>query len=215
MSWSSGKDSAMALHLLRESGAVEVVGLLVTCNASTDRVSIHGVRRELVRAQAGRLGLPLLEVDLPSPCSNEVYERTMSHRLEAEAAKGVASIAFGDLFLEDVRAYREAQLKAVGMTAAFPLWGRPTGELARDQIRVGIRAIVTCVDPKAASPEFAGRHFDSPLLAELGPAVDPCGENGEFHTFVWDSPDFSSPIPVTAGERVKRDGFVFADLLPG
>lgn len=214
MSWSSGKDCAMALHLLLKSGEVEVVGLLVTYNAEADRVSIHGVRRELVRAQAGRLGLPLLEVALPSPCPNKVYERTMSRRLEVEAAKGVASVAFGDLFLKDVRVYREAQLKAAGMTAVFPLWGRHTGDLAREQLRVGIRAIVTCVDPRAVSPELAGRHFDSSLLAEVGPAVDPCGENGEFHTFVWDAPDFSSPIPVTVGERVDREGFCFADLLP-
>ena len=214
MSWSSGKDSALALHEVRRSGDVEVSRLLVTMNASADRVAMHAVRRTLLEAQAAALGLPLHLVQLPWPCPNSEYERLMTSAVEAARADGATAIVFGDLFLRDIRAYREQQLDGTGLTPLFPLWERPTDELANRMIDVGIDAVVTCVDPKPLDPSFAGRSFDASFLADLPSAVDPCGENGEFHTFVRDAPGFSGPIAAEVGEVVERDGFVFCDVLP-
>ena len=213
MSWSSGKDSALALATALQSGT-DVVRLLVTFNESADRVAMHAVRRELVLAQAERLGIPVHSVDLPSPCSNAEYEARMADALVAARLDGVDEVVFGDLFLEDVRAYRESAMAGTGMLPRFPLWGRPTSALAREMVDVGIRAVVTCVDPRQLDASFAGRAFDPDFLDDLPPSVDPCGERGEFHTFVWDAPGFSAPIDVTVGEVVERDGFVFADVLP-
>lgn len=215
MSWSSGKDSALALHETLAAGDVEVVGLLTTVNSTADRVAMHAVRRTLLEQQAAALGLPLHVVDLPWPCPNEVYEERMAAALRAAQSDGVTHVVFGDLFLEDIRAYREQALEGTGITPLFPLWGRPTEALADHMVATGIRAFLTCVDPRQAPRELAGRPFDAALLAALPSTVDPCGENGEFHTFVWSSPGFAAPIPVRVGEVVERDGFVFADLLPG
>jgi uncharacterized protein (TIGR00290 family) len=212
MSWSSGKDSAMALHVARAEG-VDVVGLLTTVNANADRVAMHAVRRELLEAQARAVGLPLHVVEIPSPCPNDVYEAAMAGAVARARADGVGEMVFGDLFLADIRAYRESMLDGTGIAPRFPLWQRPTAALARDMLDVGIRAVVTCVDPKQAPRELAGRAFDADFLASLPGGVDPCGENGEFHTFVSDGPGFGSPIPVATGEIVERDGFVFADVL--
>jgi uncharacterized protein (TIGR00290 family) len=214
MAWSSGKDSAFALHLLRQNTEVEVCGLLTTVNDTHGRVAMHAVRRELLQAQADAVGLPLIEVPIPYPCPNDVYEAAMAKALGWARAQAVAGVAFGDLFLPDVRAYREQQMASTGLSCHFPLWGRPTDALAREMIAAGFRARLTCVDPKALEGSFAGREFDEALLGELPAAVDPCGENGEFHTFVWDGPLFGNPIEVRLGEVVSRDGFVFADLLP-
>ena len=214
LSWSSGKDAAWALHTLRRAGAVEVVGLLTTLNAKFDRVAMHAVRRTLLEAQAEAASLPLLAVPLPWPCSNAEYEAALARALaEARERWGVTHIAFGDLFLEEVRAYRERQLEGTGLTPLFPLWGRPTRALAQEMIAGGLEARLTCVDPKRLPVEFAGRAFDAALLQDLPPDADPCGEAGEFHTFAHAGPMFSHPIPITAGEIVTRDGFVFADLL--
>lgn len=214
LSWSSGKDSAWSLHELRRDAEIEVVGLITTINASADRVAMHAVRSELLRAQATAAGLPLWEVPIPSPCSNEQYEAAMGALVGRAVASGVEAFAFGDLFLEDIRAYRERQLAASGLALHFPLWGRDTAELAREMIAGGLRASLTCVDPRALDARFAGREFDDALLAELPPSCDPCGEHGEFHTFAYAGPMFASPIDVVAGVTVERDGFVFADLLP-
>lgn len=215
LSWSSGKDSAWALHLLRRRGDVEVVGLVTTFNAAFGRVAMHGVREELVRGQAAAAGLPLWPVPLPWPCSNENYEALMRGVVETARADGVTVFAFGDLFLADIRAYRERQLAGTGLAPLFPVWDAPeeTPALARAMIAGGLRATLTCVDPKQLSPAFAGREFDAQLLADLPPGVDPCGECGEFHTFCHAGPMFSRPIPVRVGETVLRDGFQFADLL--
>ena len=213
MSWSSGKDSALALATARLAGA-DVVRLLVTFNEAADRVAMHAVRRELVAAQAERLGIPVLAVDLPSPCSNSEYEERMADALAAARQDGVDEVVFGDLFLEDVRAYRETAMAGTGIMPRFPLWGRPTNDLAREMVDVGIRAVVTCVDPRQLDASFVGRSFDRDFLDALPPGVDPCGERGEFHTFVWDAPGFSAPIDVEVGEIVERDGFVFADVRP-
>lgn len=213
MSWSSGKDSALALAAARRSGT-EVVRLLVTFNRDADRVAMHAVRRELVAAQAERLGIPVFAVDLPSPCSNAQYEASMTEALTVARNDDVGEMVFGDLFLEDVRAYREAAMEGTGITPSFPLWGRPTSDLAREMVEVGIEAVVTCVDPRQLDASFAGRRFDSDFLRDLPPHVDPCGERGEFHTFVWDAPGYSAPIEVTVGDVVERDGFVFADVVP-
>jgi diphthamide synthase (EF-2-diphthine--ammonia ligase) len=175
---------------------------------------MHAVRTELLRSQAAAAGLPLWEVPIPSPCPNEAYEAAMAEAMTRAKADGIATVAFGDLFLEDIRAYREERLRAAGMTPAFPLWGLPTGALARDMIAGGLRARLTCVDPRHLPRDFAGRQFDASLLADLPAAVDPCGERGEFHTFAFDGPMFRSPVIVKLGEIVERDGFVFADLLP-
>ena len=212
MSWSSGKDSALALHEVREAGDVEVTGLLVTMNASADRVAMHDVRRTLVAAQADALGLPVHFVSLPWPCPNEDYERLMGAACAAALADGATALVFGDLFLEDIRTYREQQLAGTGLTPLFPLWQRPTPQLAQRMIEVGIDAVVTCVDSRALDASFAGRSFDADFLADLPDGVDPCGENGEFHTLVVSSPDFATPLDVEVGEVVERDGFVFADV---
>lgn len=214
MSWSSGKDSTLALAVAREDLDVDVVALLTTVNESADRVAMHAVRRTLLQAQADRLGLTLVTVDLPSPCPNEVYEQRMTDAVAKAQADGITEIVFGDLYLADIRAYRETMLSGTGIAPIFPIWERPTAALARDMIDRGVRAIITCVDPRVMPREFAGRAFDASFLADLPSHVDPCGENGEFHSFVWDGPGFSSPIDVTTGEIVERDGFVFADVLP-
>ncbi len=214
LAWSSGKDSAWALHVLRQTPDVEVVGLLTSFNARFQRVSMHAVRQELAEAQAEAAGLPLLPVRLPDPCPNPTYQAAMARARAAARAEGVEAVAFGDLFLEDVREYRESQMRDTGLRALFPLWGRPTATLAQEMQAGGLRAFLTCVDPRALSPSFAGRRFDRALLEELPATVDPCGENGEFHTFAWDGPMFRRPVPVEPGETVERDGFVFTDLFP-
>jgi uncharacterized protein (TIGR00290 family) len=214
MSWSSGKDSTFALHAARQDDAVEVVGLLVTFNGEADRVAMHAVRRVLVEAQADRLGLPLHAVELPSPCSNVVYEQQMAAAVATALDLGVDHFVFGDLFLADVRAYREEMLEHTGVAPVFPLWGQPTDVLARQMLAAGVRAVLTCVDPRQLPGEFAGRAFDEQLLVDLPDGVDPCGERGEFHTFVWDGPGFSAPIDIELGEVVERDGFVFCDVTP-
>jgi uncharacterized protein (TIGR00290 family) len=214
LSWSSGKDSAWALHVLRQRAEVDVVGLLTTVNEAHDRVAMHAVRSELLRAQGKAARLPVWSVPIPSPCSNAQYEEAMGKALARAKAEGIEVIAFGDLFLEDIRRYREEKLAGTGMTPIFPLWSIPTGELARAMIAGGLRARITCVDPKQLAADFAGRDFDSALLAELPASVDPCGEKGEFHTFAFEGPMFERPIPIRSGEVVTRDGFVFADVLP-
>ena len=213
LSWSSGKDSAWALHVLRSRGEVEIVGLLTTINGVAGRVAMHAVRESLLEAQAAAAGVPLVKVFIPSPCTNEEYETWMGEAMSVAQALGVRYVAFGDLFLEDVRQYREGKLAGTGIEPLFPLWGLETATLARTMIDAGLRAYLTCVDPKQLAPSFAGRVFDADLLAELPPGVDPCGERGEFHTFACAGPMFRSPIAVTPGEVVERDGFVFADLV--
>ena len=213
MAWSSGKDSAWALHRLRAE--TEVVALLTTFNRAFDRVAMHGVRRELVEAQADAVGLPLIDVPLPWPCANEDYEAAMAAALaRAKAEYAVTHVAFGDLFLEDVRRYRESRMQGTGLEPLFPLWRLPTESLARDMVREGLQARITCVDPRRLDPAFAGRAFGHDFLDELPEDVDPCGEHGEFHSFVHAGPMFSGPIPVKPGPVVTRDGFVFADLVP-
>ncbi|HYL75708.1 MAG TPA: ATP-binding protein [Bryobacteraceae bacterium] len=214
LSWSSGKDSAWSLHLLRQDPAIEIVALITTLNEQFDRVAMHAVRRELLQSQAESAGLPLWTVPLPWPCSNQQYEARMRDLCARAVMEGVQAVAFGDLFLADIRAYREKQLAGTGLDPMFPVWHLPTRELAANMIAAGLRAKITCVDPKSLSREFAGRDFDSRFLAELPSTVDPCGENGEFHTFVYDGPMFRRPIPIEIGEVVDRDGFVFADLTP-
>jgi uncharacterized protein (TIGR00290 family) len=214
LSWSSGKDSAWALHLLRSEGRYEVAGLLTTFNSAFDRVAMHSTRRELVEAQARAAGLPLIAVQLPWPCSNAEYERIMAGVCADAVSQGITGIAFGDLFLADIRAYRERQLHGTGLEPIFPVWQIPTDQLARDMIKEGLRAKLVCVDPRRLAAEFAGRDFDSKLLADLPAKVDPCGENGEFHSFVYAGPMFSAEILVATGERVERDGFCFCDVLP-
>ncbi len=213
LSWSSGKDSAWALHILKQQGEVEIVGLLTTINEGFDRVAMHAVRVELLEDQATALGLPLWRIPIPWPCSNEQYEAAMSRAIERAKHAGVSLIAFGDLFLEDIRRYRIEKLAGSGLTPVFPVWGLRTDVLARDMVADGLRARLTCVDPQKLPPSFAGREFDATLLAELPPSVDPCGERGEFHTFAYDGPMFDRPVPLRAGEVVEREGFVFADLL--
>ncbi len=214
LAWSSGKDSLWALHLARESGEVAVVGLLATITDPYRRVSMHGVRESLVEAQAAALGLPLHVVRIPSPCSHDEYEAQMARAMEEARQSGVTHVVFGDVRLADVRAYREERLGSVGMEAAFPLWGRDTRALAEEIIAGGVRAVVSCLDPRKTPRDLAGREFDRELLRQLPDEVDPCGENGEFHTFAWDGPGFAAPIAVEVGETVERDGFVFTDVLP-
>ena len=214
LSWSSGKDSAWSLHVLRARGDIEVTGLLTTVNEAYARVAMHAVRVELLEAQAAAAGLPLWQIPLPNPCSNELYEAAMRGAVERARAEEIAAFAFGDLFLEEVRAYREERLNGSGLSPVFPIWQRPTRELAREMIAAGLRARVTCVDPKQLPASFAGREFDEAFLADLPPGVDPCGERGEFHTFAYDGPMFSRPVPIRSGEIVERGGFVFADLIP-
>lgn len=214
VSWSGGKDSAWMLHLLRKQPEIQVAGLLTTVNAAHDRVSIHGTRRALLDAQAASLNLPLWPVMLPNPCSNQDYEEAMRKVISRAKSEGIESIAFGDLFLEDVRVYRTSRLSGTGIAPLFPLWQKPTHTLGRQMISEGLRAKVVTVDPRLLSPSFAGREYDLDLLAELPATVDPCGENGEFHTYVYSGPMFSSPIPLTLGETVEKEGFIYKDLFP-
>jgi len=210
LSWSSGKDSAWALHTLRRDPRYEVVGLVTTINRAFDRVAMHAVRTELLRLQADAVGVPLRLIEIPSPCSNEEYESAMGACVARAVAEGVDCFAFGDLFLEDIRAYREQKLAGTGITPIFPIWGIETSRLARDMIAGGLRARITCIDPRVMPREFAGRDFD----LSLPEGVDPCGERGEFHTFAYDGPMFHAPVAIESGEVVERDGFVFADILP-
>ena len=214
LSWSSGKDSAWTLHLLRKRPDIEVVALLTTFNSVADRVAMHAVRRALVEAQAERTGIPLWAVELPYPCSNPEYEERMRVVCQRATAEGIAAVAFGDLFLQEIRDYRVRQLRGNGLEPLFPVWQIPTGQMGRDMIAAGVKAKITCVDPSKLAKSFAGHDYDLSLLQALPPGIDPCGENGEFHTFVYESPVFSRPIGVRRGEVVERDGFVFADLLP-
>jgi len=214
LSWSSGKDSAYALHRLRQQGRYEVVRLLTTVSSAFDRVSMHGVRETVLDAQAEAVGLPLEKVRIPYPCPNETYERAMRGVLERATAEGVRAVVFGDLFLEDIRAYREERLRPAGFEAVFPLWGEPTDALAREMIANGVRAHVCALDPKHLPRSFAGRRFDASFLADLPAGVDPCGERGEFHTCATDGPAFRHPVRAHVGETVERDGFVFTDLVP-
>lgn len=214
VAWSSGKDSAWTLHTVRQRGDYEIVALLTTVNRTHGRVAMHAVRESLVDAQASAAGLELVKVPIPASCTNAVYEQAMAEAMERARAEGVYHIVFGDLFLEDIREYRERHLAACGMTAVFPLWGRDTKELACEMVCGGLTAWLTCVDPRQLDPSFAGRRFDARLLEDLPTSVDPCGERGEFHTFADAGPMFRQPIPVERGEIVERDGFVFADLVP-
>ena len=214
MSWSSGKDSALALHVARTELELDVRALLVTVNADAGRIAMHAVRRSLLDAQADRLGIPVHIVEIPAHCPNELYEARMAAATATAVADGVEHVVFGDLFLADVRSYREGHLAGTGIAPVFPLWHRPTDALAGDMLAAGVRAVLTCVDPTVLAPEFAGRMFDAALLADLPDGVDPCGERGEFHTFVFDAPGFRAPIDVEIGERVERDGFVFCDVVP-
>jgi uncharacterized protein (TIGR00290 family) len=213
VSWSSGKDSAWLVHVLRQTTDVEIGGLLTTVNEAADRVAMHAVRTELLQAQAGALGLPLRTVFIPSPCPNEVYERAMAAAVAAALADGFTHVAFGDLFLDDVRRYREEKLAGSGLTPLFPVFGADTIALARDMIASGLAARITCVNPAVLDRSFAGREFDAALIRDLPSTVDPCGERGEFHTFAYAGPMFSQPIPIASGVVVERDGFVFADLV--
>ena len=214
VSWSTGKDSAWTLHLLRRDAIGRPAALLTTVNEAFDRVAMHAVRADVLRAQADAAGLPLITIPLPWPCSNAVYEERLAHAVRAAVADGFTHVAFGDLFLRDIRHYREERLAASGLTPIFPLWDRPTDALAREMIDGGLRATLTSVDPRVLPASFAGRAFDEALLRDLPPGVDPCGENGEFHTCVTAGPMFAHPIAVTSGAVVERDGFVFADVVP-
>jgi uncharacterized protein (TIGR00290 family) len=215
LAWSSGKDSAWALHTIRQRGGFEVVALLTTINRTHQRVAMHAVRQVLVEMQAAAAGLPLVKVPIPSPCPNETYEEAMSVAMAQARHESVRHIVFGDLFLEDIRAYREKHLAAGGMTPIFPLWRKDTRRLAEEMLSGGLSAFLTCVDPRKLDRKFAGRRFDANFLRDLPSTVDPCGENGEFHTFANAGPMFSREIPVSLGEIVERAGFVFADLLLG
>ena len=214
LSWSSGKDSAWVMQVLREDPDVDIVGLLTTVNTTHGRVAMHSTRKTILEAQAQAAGLPLHIIPLPWPCPNELYERAMRAAIESALKSGVTHIAFGDLFLEDIRAYRTKQLQGSGLEPLFPIWHEPTEPLARRMIDAGMEAFVTCVDPKKLSPSFAGRKFDHAFLDDLPKGVDPCGENGEFHTCVLAGPMFGRPVPAVLGEVVERDGFYFADLVP-
>lgn len=212
LAWSGGKDSALALRRLQRSGAWRVETLLTTVTEDYDRVSMHGVRSELLEAQAASLGLPLVRVYIPAGSSNETYDERMLSALTPCKARGIDHVAFGDIFLQDVRRYREERLAEVAMQGVFPLWGLDTGRLAHDFVHEGFRAVITCVDLRVLDSSFAGREFDEGFLGDLPPSLDPCGENGEFHSFVYDGPDFRFPLAVEVGDRVERAGFLFADL---
>jgi uncharacterized protein (TIGR00290 family) len=212
LSWSSGKDSAWTLHTLRQQG-VEVSVLLTTVNETFGRVAMHAVRRELLEAQAEAAGIPLMVIDLPWPCSNEVYEARMAVAVEQLVTDGFAQVAFGDLCLQDVREYREKRLEGTGLKPIFPLWDIPTDVLANRMLQGGVKTCITCIDPRKLPANVAGRIWNKDLIAEFPAGTDPCGENGEFHTFVFDGPMFERPIEIAIGEVVERDGFVFADVL--
>ncbi len=213
LSWSSGKDSAWSLQVLRSDPRYEVVALLTTITRQFDRVAMHGVRRELLEAQAAAATVPLWKLEIPTPCSNEDYDAVMRAAVVRAVAEQIECIAFGDLFLEDIRRYREDRLAGSGLEPVFPLWQKPTDALAREMIDGGLRARISCVDPRALTADFAGREFDAVLLRDLPAAVDPCGERGEFHTFAYAGPMFEHAIAIETGETVERDGFVFTDLL--
>ncbi len=212
LAWSSGKDSAWTLHALRQQN-IEVSALLTTLNSAADRVAMHGVRRELLEQQAAAIGLPVWQIPLPWPCTNDDYEARMAEACRRAVDEGFGSIAFGDLYLKDVRAYRERQLSGSGLAPVFPLWELPTAILARDMIDAGLRARLSCIDSRVLDPAFAGREFDRSLLADLPATADPCGENGEFHSFVYDGPMFRHPIPIETGEVHNFEGFIYTDLL--
>jgi uncharacterized protein (TIGR00290 family) len=212
VSWSSGKDSAWALHMLRRQGEYDVAGLVTTVNEQASRVAMHAVRTDLLARQAAAAGVPLWSVGIPHPCSNDQYEAAMTTVVRRAQREGIEAFAFGDLFLQDVRRYRETRLEGSGIAPIFPLWMQPTDDLAREMLAMGVRATLTCVDPRKLDRSFAGRELTPDLLRELPPDVDPCGENGEFHTFVHDGPMFRHAIDVAVGEVVEREGFVFADL---
>jgi uncharacterized protein (TIGR00290 family) len=212
--WSGGKDSAMALHTLLRLPDVRIVALLTTVTETYDRISMHGVRRELLVQQAESIGLPLHEVRIPPQCVNPIYEARMEEAVRFHYDAGVRSVAFGDIFLEDLRAYREKNLARIGMTALFPIWKRDTRELIRSFHAARFRAIAACIDPEVLDRSFAGRELDDSFFQDLPAGVDPCGENGEFHTFVFDGPIFREPISVRTGEILERDSFIYCDLLP-
>lgn len=213
LSWSSGKDSAWALHVLRQNPRLEIAGLVTTVNQVYERISIHAVRLELLQRQAEAAGLPIYQIGLPYPCANADYESAMEIFIGGARRDGIECMAFGDLFLADIRAYREARLRGTGISPLFPLWQAPTAELAKQMIRSGLRAVVTCVDPQQLPASFAGREFNEQFLADLPVHVDPCGERGEFHSFAFDGPMFRSAIEVEVGEICEREGFVYADVL--
>jgi uncharacterized protein (TIGR00290 family) len=215
LSWSSGKDSAWALHLLSQRTDLRVVAIVTTFNSAANRVAIHAVRRSLVQTQAERIGLPLWPVELPWPCTNANYEDLMRPVSQRALAEGITAVAFGDLFLQDIREYRERQLQGTGLDPLFPVWRIPTGQLAREMIATGVKAKITCVDPSKLDKSYAGRDYNPMFLEDLPETVDPCGENGEFHTFVYDAPVFSHPIHVQTGEIIEHNGFVLADLVSG
>jgi uncharacterized protein (TIGR00290 family) len=214
LSWSTGKDSAWALYILRQQGQYEIAGLVTTINSAFDRVAMHSTRRALLEMQAAAAGLPLITAPLPWPCSNADYELAMQRVCDQAVADGITAVAFGDLFLTDVRAYRERQLAGTGLEPLFPIWDYPTNKLAREMVSAGLRARLVCVDPKQLSPDFVGRNFDEALLNDLPAGVDPCGEKGEFHSFAYAGPMFKQEIAITSGEKVERDGFWFCDVLP-
>lgn len=211
LSWSSGKDSAYALHLLLRDPSIELLGLFTTINKEFERVAMHAVRLRLLKEQAKQIGLPLHIIELPFPCSNEDYEKIMTEFVDKIQEEKIEAVAFGDLYLEDVRDYRIKQMEGTGIEPIFPCWGLDTSELSRTLVRIGVKAKISCIDPKKISTDFAGSSFDGELLDSLSSDIDPCGENGEFHTFVWDSPDFKRPINITRGETVERDSFIFTD----
>ncbi len=212
LSWSSGKDSAWSLHVLKQQQEVEVVGLMTTVNRAYRRVAMHAVRLELLEAQAAAVNVPLWTIPIPYPCSNQDYESAMAAAMAKAKREAIGGIAFGDLFLDDIRRYREEKLRDTGISPLFPIWGIPTKQLAREMVGAGLRARLTCIDPKQLSASFVGREFDAALLDELPDGVDPCGERGEFHTFAYDGPMFREPVKIQLGETAERDGFVFADL---
>lgn len=211
LSWSSGKDSAWALQVLRQSAEYEVTGLFTTINGAFNRVAMHGVRVELLRLQAQAVGLPLYPIEIPYPCSDEQYDYVMTDFVMLARSEGVRCMAFGDLFLQDVRRYREERMQGTGIETVFPLWGKPTRSLLDEMLTGGLRSCLTCVDPRVLPAEFAGRELTLELVGSMPPTIDPCGENGEFHTFVFDGPMFAQPLDVELGDVVERDGFVFAD----
>ena len=214
LSWSSGKDSAWALHLLRQQQDLEVVGLFCTFNNKFKRGAMHAVRNELIIQQAKMAGLPIQLIPIPYPCSDSEYKTIMANFVEQAKSQEIDSFAFGDLFLEDIRSYREASLAETGINPLFPLWGMPTDELSKEMVNSGLRAKITCIDPQCLSPDFAGHEYNSTFLEQIPGSVDPCGENGEFHSFAYDGPMFKNVVNIRVGETVTRDGFVFTDLLP-
>jgi uncharacterized protein (TIGR00290 family) len=215
LSWNSGKDCAWALHILRQQSEIEIAGLFCTFNQEYDRVVMYAVRIELVKQQAESVRLPIQFIPIPHPCSNSQYETIMKNFVELEKQKEIKCFAFGDLFLDDVRKYREANLSDSGIAPIFPLWGIPTKKLSNEMVNSGLRAIITCVDPKQLPAEFSGQEYGESFLERIPTNIDPCGENGEFHSFAFDGPMFKEPIKVSIGETIIRDSFIFTDLLPG